>query len=161
MGVKKHEEPAHKLFTPITSLIKMSAIATVSTKKCRPKVVYDRWRVMLNSKLWDQTRYVELYKTSTESHRIAQSKGQCPMVKCPQRGDEVSFVLKGNVVMKGVVDSDGFEFGTEHQNHPCNIGPIRPHADNEQFIWVKIEMVNLSEPIRHTGQRTWAKMPSS
>ncbi len=94
-----------------------------------------------------------------EARRIAQSKGKCRMVKCPKKGDAVSFVLKGKVVMRGFVDSNGFEFGTNHQEHSSNIGKHRLHAEPQEFAWVQIEQVGLSENIRCTGQRTWAIMP--
>ncbi len=117
------------------------------------------WRVMLNSKLWNQSKYEMQFAEFPEARRIAQSKGKCRMVKCPKKGDAVSFVLKGKVVMRGFVDSSGFEFGTNHQEHSCNIGKHRLHAEPQEFAWVQIEQVGLSENIRCTGQRTWAIMP--
>ena len=81
------------------------------------------------------------------------------MTSCPQKGDLVSFVLKGKIRMRGIVDSDGFESGTDHQKHSCNVGTIRPHAITPEFTWIRIIEVRLSDDIRPTGQRTWAKMP--
>ena len=81
------------------------------------------------------------------------------MVSCPQKGDTISFVYKGKVVMRGHMDSEGFERGVAHQEHSCNIGEQRPHAETLEFAWVNITDIGLSEAIRHTGQRTWAKMP--
>ena len=117
------------------------------------------WRVVLSSKLWDQKKFEEEFALDPENRRIAQSKGTRHMVSCPQKGDNVSFVLKGNVVMRGVVESDGFENGTAHQNDSCNKGNVRPHATIPQFVWIRIKEIGLSECIRHTGQNTWAKMP--
>jgi hypothetical protein len=117
------------------------------------------WRVMVNPSLWNQKKYEEEFMFRPEARRIAQSKGKARMVSCPIRGDSVSFVINKKVVMRGWVDSDGFENGTDHQNHSCNIGIIRPHSDTPEFVWIKITEVGLSEDIRPTGQRTWAKMP--
>ena len=74
-------------------------------------------------------------------------------------GGVAKFVLKGKVIMRGVLMSDGFENGTAHQEHSCNDGEMRPHATTAEFAWIRIAEVGLSEPIRPTGQRTWAKMP--
>jgi hypothetical protein len=117
------------------------------------------WRVMLNSRLWNQSKYEEDFVTRPEVHRLAQSKGRCHMVSCPNRGDTVYFVYKGRIVMKGFVDSDGFEQGPNHQHHSCNEGILREHAIPKEFAWVKITTIGLSQIIRPTGQRTWAKMP--
>lgn len=117
------------------------------------------WRIMLNGRLWNQRKYEEDWTNRPEVRRIAQSKGMRHMVLCPKKGDIVSFVLKGNVVMRGIVDSDGFENGTAHQHHSCNTGVTRRHAITTKFIWIKITEVGLSEYIRPTGQATWAKMP--
>ena len=117
------------------------------------------WRVMLNPRLWKQEKYEEDFAARPELRRLAQSKGNCHMISCPKKDDTVSFVLKGKIVMRGVVESDGFELGTAHQEHSCNDGALRLHATNPQFAWIRIEEVGLSENIRPTGQRTWAKMP--
>jgi hypothetical protein len=81
------------------------------------------------------------------------------MVSCPKKGDSVSFVFKGKIIMRGIVDSDGFQTGIDHQEDSSNIGEYRPHAIPPEFCWVRITEVGLSEKIRPTGQRTWAKMP--
>ena len=117
------------------------------------------WRVMLNSSLWNQKKYEDDFHSRPEVRRLSQSKGACRMVSCPQMGDLVSFVYKGKIVMKGCVDSNGFEHGVDHQAHSCNIGETRIHSVTTEFAWVRILNVGLSEDIRKTGQRTWAKMP--
>ena len=117
------------------------------------------WRVMLNSRLWNQNKYEEDWITRPEVRRLAQSKGRCNMVSYPKIGDLVSFVKKGKIVMRGIVESNGFENGTAHQEHSCNIGEMRPHSTPREIVWVRITEVGLSENIRPTGQRTWAKMP--
>ena len=117
------------------------------------------WRVMLNPHLWKQDKYEEDFASRPEVRCLAQSKGNCHMISCPKKGDTASFVLKGKIVMRGVVESDGFEHGTAHQEHSCNDGALRLHATTPQFAWIRIEEVGLSENIRPTGQRTWAKMP--
>lgn len=116
------------------------------------------WRVMLNSKLCDQKKYEEDFDIRPEARRIEQSKGRCRMVSLPKRGDTVSFVLKGKIVMRGIIYSNGFENGTDHQEHSCNNGSIRLHAIPNEFARIKIEEVGISENIRWTGQRTWAKI---
>jgi hypothetical protein len=117
------------------------------------------WRVMLNSHLWKQEQYENDFASNPEVRLLAQSKGRCHMISCPKKGDIAFFVLKGKIVMRGIVESDGFEHGTAHQDDLHNDGANRPHADTEEFAWIKIEEVGLSENIRLTGQRTWAKMP--
>ena len=117
------------------------------------------WRVMLNARRWNQNKYEEEFVLSPEVRSLAQSKGMCHMVLCPKKGDEASFVLRGKVVMRGIVDSNGFENGVDHKQHSCNTGEARPHAVPEQFVWIRITEIGLSEDIRPTGQRTWAKMP--
>lgn len=114
---------------------------------------------MLNARLWNQSKYEEDFVIRPEVRRLAQSKGRRHMILCPKKGDVASFVLKGKVVMRGIVESDGFEYGTEHQQHSCNTGEARPHAVPNSFVWIKITEVGLSEHIRPTGQATWAKMP--
>jgi hypothetical protein len=116
------------------------------------------WRIMLNPRLWNQEKYEKDFHQQPEVHRLAQSKGRCRMISCPQKGDSVSYIYKGAIVMKGVVDSDGFERGTDHQTHSSNLGEHRLHAICPEFAWIKISEVGLSTPIRNTGQRTWAKM---
>ena len=117
------------------------------------------WRVMLSSSLWNQKKYEEDFATRPEVRRLAQSKGRCNMVSCPKVGDRASFVIKGKIVMRGIVESNGFENGTGHQKHSCNTGFLRGHSIPTEFAWIRIEEVGLSENIRPTGQRTWAKMP--
>ena len=120
------------------------------------------WRVMLSSKLWNQDKFVEMFNPEIpETTYLAQSKGQCRMVKLPQRGDSVVFVRKGKIVMKGFVDSDGFQTGTAHQNHSCNTGQNRAHAALEEYAMVRITDVKPSQEIRKTGQRTWATFQES
>ena len=116
------------------------------------------WRVMLNHRLWNQKQYEEDFAVRPEVRRLAQSKGRCRMISCPKKGDITLFVLKGKIVMKGIVESDGFEHGLDHQEHSCNTGTIRSHALVNEFAWVRIEEIGLSEYIRPTGQRTWAKV---
>ena len=117
------------------------------------------WRVMLNASRWNQNKYEEDFMLHPEVRRLAQSKGRCPIVLCPKKGDVASFVLRGKVVMRGIVESDEFENGTDHQQHSCNSGEARPHSVPTEFVWIRITEIGLSEDIRPTGQRTWAKMP--
>jgi hypothetical protein len=119
------------------------------------------WRVMHNPRIWDQARYAHDFTNgSLKDRRIAQSKGCCTMVSCPEKGDTVSFVSKGRIVMKGIIESNGFQLGTDHQEDVYNTGGGRAHAIPLEFAWIRIIEVGLSEPIRRTGQRTWAKMPN-
>jgi hypothetical protein len=116
------------------------------------------WRVMLNGRFWKQDRYEGDFASRLDARLFAQSKGRCRMISCPGKGDTVVFVLKGRIVMKGRVESDGFVDGTAHQAHSCNEGVARPHATVTEFAWIRIEEVGLSENIRRTGQRTWVKI---
>jgi hypothetical protein len=114
---------------------------------------------MLNSSKWDLKKYEEEFATYPEKRRLAQSKGRCRMIVCPTMNDSVAFVMKGKIVMRGIVESNGFENGVCHQEDSCNVGDVRPHSVPTEFVWVRITEVGLSESIRNTGQRTWAKMP--
>ncbi len=116
------------------------------------------WRVTLSHLRWNQKKYEEDFATRPEVRRLAQSKGRCKMVSCPKAGDIVYFVMKGKIVMRGIVESDGFVNGTDHQEHSCNIGIMRDHAVPTEFAWVRIEEVGLSENMR-SARRTWTKMP--
>ncbi len=115
------------------------------------------WRVMLNSTLWKQDDFEKKWMKG-ERPLLAQSRGNARMVALPQRDDTVDFVYKGQVRMRGTVASDGFVTGTAHQNDDCNSGEVRPHAELNQFAWIRINDV-LAEPIAvpFTGQRTWLK----
>ena len=113
------------------------------------------WRVMLSSRYWDQKKYKTQWKESPESKYLSQSKGNATMVKVPSKGDIVYFVLKGKIIMKGYLETDGFITGDAHRNHSCNIGQIRPHTIKDEYAICKITDVDLAIDIRHTGQRTW------
>lgn len=116
------------------------------------------WRVILSQKLWNQEKFERLFTEQPEIRRLAQSKGKCKMKILPVKGDSVSFVFKGKIVMKGIVDSETFETGIYHQNHSCNLGTNREHAEPKEFIWVQIQNVGLSIDIPPSGQRTWAQL---
>jgi hypothetical protein len=119
------------------------------------------WRVNTNKKLWNQSKYEEDWKNYPEVRRLPQSKGNSKMVNCPKKGDEVVFVYDKKIVMKGIIDSDGFEERNEqnapHRYHSSNIGGNRPHTICNEFIWVYITEIGLSEDARHRGQRAWMK----
>ena len=119
------------------------------------------WRVMLNSSRWNHKEYETQFYLNPDVHHIKQSRGLCKMVTIPKKGDIVSFVCKGKIIMRGVVESDGFEHGTDHQKDRFNLGELRdrPHSTCREFARVLIKEVGLSIDIRPTGQRTWAKMP--
>ena len=115
------------------------------------------WRVNLNPKLWDQSQFEALWHERYDMRTFAQSKGRCRMKIVPVKGDVVMFVWKKNIVMKGIVQNDGFITNTYHQEHPCNRGPVRAHAEHPEFTWVTITEVGLHIPFTFNGQRTWAK----
>jgi hypothetical protein len=118
---------------------------------------------MLSSKLWrqytvgDKKGYEELWHEMPEQKFIAQSRGKARMIELPKKNDKVAFVYKGEIVMKGIVLSEGFEDGNMHKKHSCNVGNLRPHAENLEFARVEVEEVGLHIPIKPTGQRTWLK----
>lgn len=97
-----------------------------------------------------------------EEKRLAQSKGMRNMLSLPGSGDIVNFVSRGHVIMRGIVESNGFQQGTSHHDDPFNRprNPISRHRIVNEFVWIKITHVNLNEPIRPTGQATWATMPT-
>lgn len=117
------------------------------------------WRVLLNSKLWNQKAYAALWNANPEERILSQSKGGRIMKVCPQEGDHVSFVLQGVVVMRGVVLSNGFERGVEHQTHACNKGSERTHAEHPEYAQIEITtLCSGGEKVRRTGQATWARV---
>jgi hypothetical protein len=116
------------------------------------------WRVLINPKLWDQEEFIRKYNAFPEDSFLSQSKGRCAMRSLPKAGDTILFVIKGRVVMKGLMESDGFITGTAHRVHSCNRGPIRSHTDVPEFALVKILTTGLDDPIEWKGQRTWAKV---
>ena len=110
------------------------------------------------SALWDQEKYVALWHLNPEERILAQSMGSVEMRITPSAGDEVVFVYKQKVVMRGIALSDGFLTGTEHQIHSCNVydsSGTRNHAKNKKFARIEITEVSLSEEIAWKGQRTW------
>ena len=114
------------------------------------------WRVLLSSKKWNQDKYNQNWELFPEVRLLPQSKGGAIMRRLPQKGDKVVFVFKKFIVMRGNIESDGFITGTQHQEHSCNIGNNRPHADvNNEYAWVKIQEIGLSEEIQWMGQKTW------
>ena len=110
----------------------------------------------MNASLWNQAAFAE--KAAQQPERLAQSKGKARMKAMPRRGDTVDFVLKGKIIMRGIVESDGFLSGTLHQRDTFNLGEERPHAEVNEFAMIK-EIRLLAEPIAvpFTGQRTWLK----
>jgi hypothetical protein len=116
------------------------------------------WRVILNNKLWDQKLYENDWIKNKEIRKIAQSKGNCKMVNCPVLNDTVDFVINGKIAMKGIIETDGFIIGNEHQKYSkYNIGENRIHTETMEYVWVIIIKIGLSEDIRNTGRRTWVK----
>jgi hypothetical protein len=116
------------------------------------------WRVLLNHKLWKQEEYERLWDELPEVHRFAQSKGRCAMRIVPQKGDTILFVIQGRIRMKGIALHSGFRTGSAHREHSCNTGAVRAHAEVDEYTWIKITEIRLSEPIDWKGQRTWAKL---
>jgi hypothetical protein len=119
------------------------------------------WRVIINKELWDQVQYEGKFYTHPEERRFAQSKGWARMRNVPQKGDIVLFVIDGVIRMSGIVESEGFLYGNDHQRSPYNTGESRRHAENPEFAWVNINKIGLHQKIRKTGQRTWTKFNSS
>ena len=126
--------------------------------KYEPHDVSATWRIMLSKKRWNQEKYERDWYLMPEVRCLPQSKGACNMVLCPKRGDSVTFVYDKQIVMKGIVESDGFEYNKDHQEHSSNIGENRPHAVLNLCAWVRVTEVGLSEYIRPTGQKTWIQM---
>lgn len=122
---------------------------------------------MLSAKLWNQADYEKKWREQPEVRYLAQSKGKCKMIVCPNKGDEVLFVLNKRICMRGTVVSDGFLTGTEHQEHSCHTGNCRPHTEPNVFARVLIRDEPRTEEIPDAGytrkgpwkgQRTWARV---
>ena len=119
------------------------------------------WRILINPKKWDFNGFKKQFNSASEpgSDRIIQSKGGAIMKVCPVKGDTIVYVIKGHIVMKGVVESDGFIQGVKHQQDPLNLLDNQPHVRVEEVAWIKItEICEMPEAIKKTGQRTWLKM---
>jgi hypothetical protein len=116
------------------------------------------WRVLINQKLWDQPTFERLWTEGQTS--FSQSKGCAVMRAVPQDGDEVLFVIKGQIRMKGIVKNPTgtWKTDTDHQIHQCNLGAMRLHATPMENVDIIIKQIGLSEPIVWKGQRTWVKM---
>jgi predicted RNA-binding protein len=120
------------------------------------------WRVIINADNWDQSKYEREWAMRPEQKRFAQTKGTARMVVVPRKNERINFVMKGEIVMRGYVESEGFIQGEIHkEEHSCVKGTLRdrPWDHINEYAWVKITEVGLNEPIKRTGQRTWAKMP--
>ena len=110
---------------------------------------------------------MRLWREQPEVRYLAQSKGKCKMVRRPNKGDEVLFVLQGRICMRGIVVSDGFIDGSEHKEHSCFTDQCRPHTEPNTFARIHIRDEPRTEEIPDTawtrrgpwkGQRTWARV---
>jgi hypothetical protein len=81
------------------------------------------------------------------------------MKQVPMKGDLVKFVVKGFVLMTGIVETDGFRYGDEVVLDECNMG-VAPHREVKAYTWVKAIRFCAPEAIEWKGQRTWAVLPS-
>jgi hypothetical protein len=113
------------------------------------------WRVLINPTLWNLAKFRDEW---TPSARIAQAKGKCAMKRVPRKGDLVKFVVKGFVLMTGIVETDGFRFGDEVALDECNVGAA-PHREVNAYTWIKAIRFCTPEAIEWKGQRTWAVLP--
>ena len=114
------------------------------------------WRVLINPTLWNLAKFRDEW---TPSARIAQAKGKCAMKQVPMKGDLVKFVVKGFVLMTGIVETDGFRCGDEVVLDECNLG-VASHREVKAYTWVKAIRFCAPEAIEWKGQRTWAVLPS-
>ena len=140
-----------------TSISSTSSSTTSSSSRI-PRI----WRVGIDKDLWDQAGYEHLCTLEPDRKRLPQSKGGFQYKKVPLTGDIALFVIKGVIVMIGIVEGDGyggdsFGEGTEHQNHPCNRGAVRLHAQPTQRIWVNIIQF-VSIPGMPSARLTWMEM---
>lgn len=134
------------------------------------------WRVLINPTLWNLAKFRDVFSDPqdrrtgfspvqrtgenewTPSARIAQAKGKCAMKQVPMKGDLVKFVVKGFVLMTGIVETDGFRYGDEVVLDECNLG-VAPHREVKAYTWVKAIRFCPPEAIEWKGQRTWAVLP--
>ena len=65
--------------------------------------------------------------------------------------DTVDFVINGKIAMKGIIETDGFIIGNEHQKYSkYNIGEKRIHTETLEYVWVNITKIGLSDDIINT-----------
>lgn len=122
------------------------------------------WRVLINAKKWDQDKFEQqIAAGKPETSILFQSKGAAPMKAVPAVGDTVEFHLCGRgkglpwvKVMSGIVTAP-FQAGIHHQEHSCNIGAARPHAEVEEYAIIKVKVIP-REPVANSGQRTWVML---
>jgi len=112
------------------------------------------WRVLINPKLWNLAKFRDEW---TPSSRIAQAKGKCKMARTPKKGDLVKFVVKGFVIMTGLIETDGFRFGDEVALDEYNIGSA-PHRESNAYTWIKAIRFCEPEAIEWHGQSTWCRL---
>ena len=108
----KHYKAVPSTAEPVASITPIESVAPIESGAT--------WRVLINPKLWDQKEFVRKFNELPEESYLRQSKGRCVMRSVPKTGDTILFVIKGRVVMKGIMESDGFEIGSAHRVHSCN-----------------------------------------
>ena len=114
------------------------------------------WRVLINNKYWDYKKFIENYN---QTKIIYQTKGLQHMVTLPKKNDSVYYVLKQQIIMKGIITSDGFIIGDLHKNDPCIIDKSKFDSLTE-YIECKITEIYNSpyKRVKHIGQNTWNRV---
>jgi len=127
------------------------------------------WRVLTNKQYWDQPKYNDLVKNQPSYLKLPQSLGAVSGGKEHDIhvGDQVLFqhIFKiagksvHKIVMRGEVASP-VQNGDKHRHHPCNTGKVRPHANNNKFVWINITEIyeNPEEVVWNYIRNTWLKL---
>jgi hypothetical protein len=110
----------------------------------------NKWRVSWNKKFYKQN-------SLEVGDEFAQSKGRAKMRSIPCQGDLVYIACGGKCIYKGIVISDGFLEGIDHQEDTNNLGGLPSHRQPREYARIKITSKPINPGILRGVQRTWSK----
>ena len=117
------------------------------------------WLVTWNPKLYDYQRLIDDFKKG-KIKKIIQSKGMAKMIYVPQINDTVYVSCHKKKIMKCKVLTI-FKRGTDQIMDKYNLGLVRKHTENNQYLTMEILEV-YDEPEYMKGyQRTWTQKNSN
>jgi len=124
--------------------------------ECIEEPVPISWRVLINDKYWDYKKFIKNYN---ETKNIYQTKGHKHMVTLPKKNDIVYYILKQQIIMKGIIDNETFIQGDLHKNDQCIIDKSK-FNDLDEYIICKITEIYNSpyKRVKHVGQNTWCRI---
>ena len=124
------------------------------------------WKVTWNAKWYNYLNRIQIFKNDNNDNIIYQSKGNANMVIEPNINDIVYISCNKLKIMKCIVISN-FINGNEQKNDICNMSndydnklsnENRRHANNNEYLKIKILEVYNNPTKLNGNQRTWTKM---